>query len=151
MADQGSKQAYVDDNYSTHPLVTALGGTEVAPGTTRDAVTLLGYVGVTRNGIVQLFLDLDFETFLEIPTEAIIVAPRPLRSDDSNSPSVLVVVSTARIKVVSITSDVIEASYLKGSVSAAFLEGAATLAGEVRASPTTLTPRCTKPPVCSPG
>jgi hypothetical protein len=62
------------------PIVKAL-LKEGSSDETKDVVALIGFVGPGRNGDVRLFPDLEFQRWMDVPTNAI-VGHHALDSDD---------------------------------------------------------------------
>ena len=90
-------------------------------------VILEGYLGESqRDGHVRFYVDLDFRAYFEIE-EADIVDHVPSESSDPASPRKLLIKATAKLDLVRVVT--VEASYLKGAITAAHLSAAKKPAG----------------------
>ena len=85
---------------------------------------LVGYVGPSkREAHVRLYTGLDFQTYYEIPKGAVIAADA-VDEEDENSPTQLTVTAETTIDLVHTSKQTGPASYLAGSIAAAYLAGA---------------------------
>ena len=86
---------------------------------------LVGYVGPSKKEAhVRLYTGLDFQTYYEIPKGAVTAADA-VDEDDENSPTQLTVTAETTIDLVHTSKQTGPASYLAGSIAAAYLAGAA--------------------------
>jgi hypothetical protein len=120
-------------NLDTHPLVNKL---HPNPDEIPDIVALVGYLGPSRkDDCVRLYSDLTFRNYYEIPTSGIL-ATSQTNAGDENSPTSVHVSADTRLEAVSISSQNIEASYLKGSIASSHLGSASAPAQAVAGFPT---------------
>ncbi len=139
---------------SPHQVVVKLLG-DADPS--RDLVVLVGYFGPSKKrDSVRLYLDLDFRAYFELP-RGWIVSTDQVDPDDENSPTRVIVEVTAELELVQISRQRLEAAYLQGSITSAYLGGASGIqAGAARFQPhlKTETPALAPPlymePPCSP-
>jgi hypothetical protein len=101
-----------------HPLVTRLNPEGDPPP---NLVMLAGFIGPSKkpDGI-RLYLDLSFNTFIDIPVAGI-VSTQSVDSEDENSPTRVWVHGDARLDVVQNVSQTMEASYLRGWIARNYL------------------------------
>jgi hypothetical protein len=140
-------------NLSTHPLVTKLRGDSDTPP---SLVALIGYFGPSKKAdSIRLYPSLDFQSYFEIPTAAI-VATTPVDADDEDSPTVVHVKAGTPVDSVQTSTQPVE-SYLQGGITGAhpLIDGSQPLPW-VRVQPTptaTFVPWCriTRSPIeCPP-
>ncbi|MGH9822293.1 MAG: hypothetical protein ACREDR_03390 [Blastocatellia bacterium] len=118
-------------NLNTHPLVEKH---HPNPNEIRDVVSLAGYIGPSNTaGNVRLYSDLTFQHYYEIPRSGI-VSTSSLNADDENSPTTVDLKPDTKLQQVSISSQSVEASFLKGAISGGFL-GAASAAAPSGGTP----------------
>jgi hypothetical protein len=105
-----------------HPIVKEL--LPDAPHT-RDVVVLVGYLGPSKKEkFVRFYHDLDFQTYLEVPTDKIL-HHHPGRSALDIQPTKMVVEADAKLEFV----QCLEASLLRGSIFSSYPVAAPTSGG----------------------
>jgi hypothetical protein len=105
---------------STHPLVAKAQGESDTP---HGLVTLIGYFGPSRKAdTIRLYPSLDFRSYCELPTSAI-VATEPVDPNDANSPTLVYVKAGTPVESVQTSTQSVE-SYLQGGIAAGYLQGA---------------------------
>lgn len=152
-ATKGGAGAEVD--LSTHPLVAEGNADPDNIEAPPEVVSLVGYIGPSRrDGYIRLYQDLSFRNYYEIPGESV-VGTSPVNPDDENSPTQVRVEPDARVEVVTVSVQSVEARYLSGSISSGFL-GAAAAAGtgaqaaQLCTNITTYMPSCVaQQPLCT--
>jgi len=107
-----------------HPFVAAL-NPEGDPG--KSPVRLVGYVGSRTEETLRLYFDLNLQSYYEVPTEAV-VGHAKLDPEVRESPDVLFVSPDARIQLVRVSTQSLEAAYLRGALASAYLPGTAVAA-----------------------
>jgi hypothetical protein len=110
-----------DVDLSTHPLVAArkVDPSEIEPPPP-EATALVGYIGPSRReGSIRLYQDLTFRNYFEIPVDAVL-STAPVNPDDENSPTLVRVDPEAKVEVVSISVQSVEARYLSGAIAGGF-------------------------------
>jgi hypothetical protein len=107
-----------------------------------ESVILEGYIGTTqKQGYTRLYLDLEFQSYLEIPPGAIILV-EPVDQAQISSKTIVVVKADAKLEIVQIA----RASFLKGNIVTLYLENK-TLMKEILQNKThPQTPACPPPP-----
>ena len=102
-----------------HPLVSKL---VPDPDNPPDIVMVEGYLGESkRDGRVRVYVDLDFRSYFEIE-EADIVDHVPSDPSDASKPWNILIKGTAKLELVQVV--VVEASYLKGTITSAHMRAA---------------------------
>ncbi len=104
----------------TNPLLQAL---KPRPDDQRQFIILHGYIDTVTEQTVTIYPDLDLRCYLEIPRGEIVWAERSVPGQQS-SPTKLVVSATASINRV-VSSQQVEAGYLKGAISSKSLSTSA--------------------------
>src|SRR5215203_5942669 len=113
-----------------HPLVARLRGpVEDDEASPPNVVALTGYLGPSKSGDnVRLYTDLTFRSYYEIPRTAV---RNTIPSKDEDGPSQVWVDAGARIEIVQISRQSVEAGYLAGSITGSFMGGAGRAAAAV--------------------
>jgi hypothetical protein len=88
-------------------------------GDLKDVVVLAGHLGPSnRDGHVRLYPELDYRTYFEVPKTAILRRER-LEPAPGGKPTRIVVDASAKLEVVQIVEQTIEASFLRGPIASA--------------------------------
>lgn len=81
-----------------------------------------GFIGPTKKpDRMRLYLNLSFDTFVDIPVSGI-MSTLPIDASDENSPTRVWIRAETRLDVVQSMSRTIEASYLRGGIAATILD-----------------------------
>ena len=81
-----------------------------------------GFIGPTKKSDrMRLYLNLSFDTFVDIPVSGI-MSTLPIDASDENSPTRVWIRAETRLDVVQSMSRTIEASYLRGGIAATILD-----------------------------
>jgi hypothetical protein len=142
--DPNSERGGMDIKY--HRLVDRL---LQDAGELKSLVILVGYIGPSKKEAhVRLYTGLDFQTYCEIPRGAVVAADA-VDPEDENCPTQLAVTAETTIHLVQTSEQTGPASYLAGSIAAAYLAGPGPAGGEVAAvgpAPRTLLHGCRRGP-----
>ena len=80
-----------------------------------------GFIGPTKKSDrMRLYLNLSFDTFVDIPVSGI-MSTLPIDASDENSPTRVWIRAETRLDVVQSMSRTIEASYLRGGIARQYL------------------------------
>ena len=110
----------------SHPLTRAL---HPDPDRFGERATVVGYPGPSpQTGRVRVYLDLTFTSYYELDAAAVLDTA-PAKANDENSPTVVVIASSAPVDVVRVESGQTQARYLEGSITRGYLPSAAALSG----------------------
>lgn len=106
-------------NLEPHPLVLRLRGEAEEPA---SRVMLTGYLGPApqRPDAVRLYLDLEFQSYYVLPRAAVL-ATEPADPKDENSPTIVFVEAAAKLELVQVSTQTVEASYLRGAIAESHL------------------------------
>jgi hypothetical protein len=116
--DQSDKGLGKSLNLDTHPLVAK---NHPDPNELLEVVSLVGYLGPSnKSDNVRLYQDLTFQHYYEIPKSGI-VSTSPLYPGEENSPTIADVKPDTKIQKVSIWSQNVEASFLRGAITGGYL------------------------------
>jgi hypothetical protein len=111
-----------EPDLSTHPLVAKMQGAGDLP---KGLVALTGFLGPSQHAeLIRLYQGLDFQSFFEIPRDAII-ATSPADAANELCPTVVYVKVGSSVTAVQTSTQTVE-SFLQGGITGDYLPGANT-------------------------